>query len=99
MGENLSDALKRETYEEIGLTNFNAQLTRTYVWHCDVEDEYVFVFQTHNDGPFSTKNVGEVESLRFWTLDELKDAIGKNILTPNIERELKEGILDKLTSK
>ncbi len=99
MGENLPDALKRETYEEIGLTNFNAQLTRTYVWHCDVEDEYVFVFQTFNDGPFSTKNIGEVDSLRFWTFDELKDAIGKNILTPNIERELKEGLLDKLTSK
>lgn len=99
MGENLPDALKRETYEEIGLTNFNAQLTRTYVWHCDVEDEYVFVFQTFNDGPFSTKNIGEVDTLRFWSFEELKDAIGKNILTPNIERELQEGLLDKLTSK
>lgn len=99
MGENLPDALKRETYEEIGLTNFNAQHTRTYVWHCDVEDEYVFVFQTFNDGPFSTKNIGEVDTLRFWSFEELKDAIGKNILTPNIERELQEGLLDKLTSK
>ncbi len=99
MGEKLPDALKRETYEEIGLTNFNAKLTRTYVWHCNVEDEYVFVFQTHNDGPFNTKNIGEVDSLRFWTVDELKDAIGKNILTPNIERELQEGLLDNLTSK
>lgn len=99
MGEDLANALKRETYEEIGLTNFNAQLTRTYVWHCDVEDEYVFVFQTHSDGPFCTKNIGEVESLRFWSFEELRDAIGKNILTPNIERELQEGLLDKLTSK
>ncbi len=96
LGENLVDALKRETVEEIGLTNFEAQLTRRYVWKCEAENEYVFVFTTKSEGPFKPKNAGEVDDLRFWSTDELESQIGTGVLTPNIERELSEGLLDKL---
>lgn len=96
LGENLLDALKRETLEEIGLTNFEAQLTRRYVWKCEAENEYVFVFTTRNEGPFNPKNVGEVDDLKFWSAEELEAQIGTGVLTPNIERELTEGLLDKL---
>lgn len=93
-GEKLQDALKRETVEEIGLTAFDAQLIRKYVWKCKDEHEYVFVFRTHSDGPFNPRNVGEVDELRFWSKEELANAIGKGLLTPNLENELSEGLLE-----
>ena len=96
LGENLVDALKRETLEEIGLTNFEAQLTRRYVWKCEAENEYVFVFTTKSEGPFKPKNVDEVDDLKFWSANELEAQMGTGVLTPNIERELSEGLLDKL---
>lgn len=95
-GEDLKKALRRETLEEIGLTDFEARLTRHYVWQCPVENEYVFVFVTKSDGPFSPRNVGEVDDLKFWTAAELAQAIGKGVLTPNIEKELNEGLLESL---
>ncbi len=98
-GEDLPKALQRETVEEIGLTNFEAKLTGHYVWKCEVENEYVFVFTTHSDGPFTPQNVGEVDELKFWSADELKQAIGTGILTPNIEKELNGGLLESICAK
>lgn len=99
LGEQLQDALRRETAEEIGLTNFEAKHTARYVWKCDVENEFVFVFTTRNDGPFTPQNIGEVEELRFWTPDELERALGSGLLTPNLEKELKDGLLEKLRDR
>ena len=98
-GEDLQKALQRETIEEIGLTNFEAKLTGHYVWKCEAENEYVFVFITHSDGPFNPQNVGEVDELKFWNAEELKKAIGTGILTPNIEKELNDGLLDDINSR
>lgn len=95
-GENLQKALQRETMEEIGLTDFEAQFKGHYVWKCEAENEYVFVFTTKSDGPFEPKNVGEVDELRFWSAADLKAAIGTGTLTPNIEKELHEWLLNAL---
>lgn len=95
-GENLEAALKREVYEEIGLQQFKAQLVKRYVWECPVEHEYVFSFVTESKGPFETKNVGEVDELRFWSREELKRNIGKGVFTPNLEKELDEWLLEYL---
>lgn len=94
--EKLEDALKRETWEEIGLNNFEAKLCKRYIWVCEVETEYVFSFITNNSGPFETKNIGEVDELRFWSIDEIKNSLGKNIFTPNLEDELKTWLLKEL---
>ncbi|MGN0028820.1 MAG: NUDIX domain-containing protein [Marinilabiliaceae bacterium] len=95
-GERLEDALRRETLEEIGLANFKAQFKGHYVWKCEAENEFVFVFTTKSDGPFEPKNVGEVDRLRFWSVSELKAAMGTVILTPNIEKELRDWLLGTL---
>lgn len=99
LGEKLADALRRETREEVGLTDFEARLSRHYVWRSDVEDEYVIVFKTNSDGPFAPGVPGEVDELRFWTAEELGKAIGTGILTPNLENELKTGLLDELQTE
>lgn len=92
-GESLETSLKREVWEEIGLSNFTAQLVSQYVWECPVEHEYVFSFKTLSSGPFVTKNEGEVDELRLWSFSEICDNIGKNVFTPNLERELTQWIL------
>jgi len=95
-GEDIQKALGREVWEEIGLTNFKAKLMKSYLWQSSVEREYVFSFMTEASGPFETKNVGEVEQLRFWTKEELTENIGKEVFTPNLEQELKEWILPNI---
>ncbi|MBQ3635442.1 MAG: NUDIX domain-containing protein [Bacteroidales bacterium] len=95
-GEKLETALARETAEEIGLTQFDAKLVGRYVWRSEVESEYVFQFVTQSSGPFNPQNVGEVDELKFWTHAELESALGKGVLTPNLENELKAGLLDTL---
>lgn len=99
LGEKIADALRRETSEEVGLTNFEARLSRHYIWHSDVEDEYVIVFKANSDGPFSPSVPGEVDELRFWTAEELDKAMGTGALTPNLENELRTWLLDELQTE
>jgi hypothetical protein len=46
------------------------------------------------DGPITPDPV-EVDEGKFWPLDEIKNAIGKEVLTPNFEMEF-EKVLDFL---
>lgn len=85
-GEKLDTALGREAHEEIGLSNFQAQLIETYQWTTDLESELVYMFITHD-----TKNIGptsdEVEEGRFWSPSEIERSLGKGVFTPNFEHE------------
>ena len=47
----------------------------------------VHVYKTVYDGPFRW-NDGEVMDGRFWSIDELRETMGMDILTPNLEMEL-----------
>jgi len=85
-GESIEKALQRETSEEIGLHEFNVQFVKKYVWESAVERELVFVFKTNHKGPFR-KADEEVDELRFWSVDELKENLDKGIFTPNFEHE------------
>jgi isopentenyldiphosphate isomerase/intracellular septation protein A len=85
-GETIEDALLRESVEEIGLRNFQPQFINKYVWESSREKELVFSFVTVSDSlPLINKN--EIEEGRFWTIDEIRKNIGKEILTPNFELE------------
>lgn len=95
-GEKIEDALGREAWEETGIRGFRAQLCKRYVWRCEAENEYVFSFCTEHDGPFVPRNGGEVDELRLWSADELRDALGRGIFTPNLEDELKKWVLERL---
>jgi len=85
-GEDLETALKRETYEEIGLKDFSARFLTKYHWQYEVENELVYVFVSHD-----YKGVGvqsdEVDELRFWTKNEIERNLGKGIFTPNLEHD------------
>lgn len=92
VGEKVEQALQREAREEVGLRGFTAQHVHAYVWHSSVENEYVLAFKTINNGPFEPEFKDEVDELRFWTAEEIRQEIKKTAeecnLTPNLCEEL-----------
>lgn len=86
-GESIADALRREVSEEIGIENYVPEHVETYRYDSTRESEMVHVYKTVYDGPFRW-NDGEVIDGRFWSVDELRAALGKGVLTPNLEMEL-----------
>ena len=88
-GEQIEEALLRETREELGVPNFTPKFLMKYIFRSSVESELVYVYQCTYDGTFSP-DPSEVETGRFWTLSEIKSNIGKNIFTPNFESEIEK---------
>ncbi|MBR5827967.1 MAG: NUDIX domain-containing protein [Paludibacteraceae bacterium] len=86
-GETIQQALMREVQEEIGITHFTPIHLETYRYDSSRESEMVHVYKTVYDGPFHW-NDGEVMDGRFWSIDQLRQAIGQGVLTPNLELEL-----------
>ncbi len=87
-GETIQEAFSREVYEELGISVSNPVPMGHYVFESQVERELVNVFRAVYDGPVYP-NADELAGGRFWTRQELLDAMGKGILTPNFESEYK----------
>lgn len=83
-GENVAMALKREVKEEIGIET-DTQFLMKYVFESVRERELVFVHKAIYDDDIHPSD--ELDGGRFWTTEEINDAIGKDILTPNFEQE------------
>ena len=85
-GETPEDALVREVREELGIETFESERLGMYVFDSRRERELVYVNRTIYDGPIQP-SADELDGGRFWTIDEIREAIGKNVLTPNFESE------------
>ena len=94
LGESVDMALKREVREELGITDFIPEHLTSYVFESARERELVFVYKTVYDGDIHPSD--ELDGGLFWTLEEIKDHIGKGIFTPNFEGEFKRVSFDKL---
>lgn len=86
LGESVEMALRREVREELGVTDFVPETLTHYVFESARERELVFVHKTVYDG--EVKPSDELDGGRFWSLDEIRQAVGKEILTPNFESEI-----------
>ena len=84
-GESVDTALRRETQEELGLTDLSVEFLLKYVFESERERELVHVFRATYDGDVRPSE--ELDGGRFWSLDELREAFGKGVLTPNFEQE------------
>lgn len=87
LGESVDIALKRETREEVGIEDFTPELLTHYVFESSCEKELVFVYKTTFDGEVHPSE--ELDGGRFWTLEEIKANLGKDVFTPNFESEFK----------
>lgn len=85
-GESVEKALQREVREELGITDFMAEFVDKYVFESARERELVYVHRCTYDGPIHPSEE-ELNGGRFWTMQDVREAMGKNILTPNFESE------------
>lgn len=86
LGESVEMALKREVREELGITDFTPETVTHYVFESVREKELVFVHKTIYDGEIVPSD--ELDGGRFWTIEEIKENLGKGIFTPNFEGEI-----------
>ena len=86
-GENVEVALLRETREELGVEDFVPEFLMRYEFRSTIEAEMVYIYRCTYDGPFAPDSA-EVDEGRFWSLDEIRDNIGKGVFTPNFESEI-----------
>ena len=95
-GETPEEALCREAREELGITDLNPasvsgaankfEFIDKYVFESKRERELVYAYRIIYDGEIHP-SAEELEGGRFWTMDEIREAIGKGVLTPNFESE------------
>lgn len=86
LGESVEMALRREVREELGVIDFTPETVTHYVFDSARERELVFVHRTVYDGPVTPSE--ELDGGRFWSLDEIRENLGKGLFTPNFEGEI-----------
>lgn len=90
LGESVDIALRRETQEELGITDFMPEKLTSYIFESTRERELVFVHKTIYDGEIHPSD--ELNGGRFWSLEEIKENLGKEAFTPNFEGEIEKVI-------
>ncbi len=87
LGESVEMALKREAAEELGITGFTPQPLGHYLFESARERELIFAYKTVYDGPIVPTD--ELDGGRFWSIEEIKASIGREVFTPNFEGEIR----------
>ena len=85
LGECVDDALKREVREELGIIGFNPEFIGRYVFESDREKELVNSYKTVYDGEIKPSE--ELDGGKFWSIEEIRQNMGKGVFTPNFEKE------------
>lgn len=86
LNEKIEDALKRETREELGITDFEARFIGNYLWESPREKELVFSFICSRHNEIHIDN-DEVDEGRFWSKQEIEQGIREESVTPNFAHE------------
>lgn len=86
-GEDLVTAAIRETEEELGITPDNLKFLYSYIHTNNYESEMVFTHSCIYNGPF-TFNTQEIDEIKFWDINDIKNAISTGILSDNFESEI-----------
>jgi isopentenyl-diphosphate delta-isomerase type 1 len=85
-GESYLEAACREMREELGIEG--VKLTWLYASKVrnDVESENVATYLALYDGEF-VFDPAEIDTVRFWSGDEIETSLGREVFTPNFEEE------------
>ena len=85
-GEGLLGACKREMLEELGITGFEPEYLYSYIHRNNYESELVNTYRCVYDGKI-THSMTEIDEIRFWKIQEIKEAMGEKIFSDNFEDE------------
>jgi len=96
-GETPDEALQREVREELCITDFKAEFVDKYIFESQRERELVYVNRTTYNGEIRP-STEELDGGRFWSMREVREAMGRNILTPNFESEFRRCFMHELNA-
>lgn len=85
-GETLIISSKREMEEELGIVGYEPEYLYSYIHSNAYETELVMSYRCIYEGRI-TFNREEIDEVRFWSFDDIRDAAGKKILSDNFEHE------------
>ena len=88
VGEDLLTSSKREMHEEIGIAGPEPEYLYTYIHSNSYETELVTTYRCTCEDGFSF-NRDEIDEIRFWDFDEIREAVGEKILSDNFENEFR----------
>jgi isopentenyldiphosphate isomerase len=80
-------AARREMEEELGVDTGEIIFLYSYIHSNTYESELVYTHSCIHDGPFSF-NAEEIDSVKFWEIEEIKKALGTGVLSDNFESEI-----------
>lgn len=86
-GEDLLSSAIREMDEELGIKGKELKYLYSYVHTNPYETEHVTTFGVIHEGEVSF-NMEEIDEVRFWSIDEIKDRLGTGVLSDNFEEEI-----------
>lgn len=86
-GESLDEAVKRETAEELGITTCAPNFLYSYIHSNEYETELVYTFSCIHAGAINFQQ-DEIDAVRPWSLNEIRENIGKGVLSDNFEHEI-----------
>lgn len=97
-GESVAEALAREAREELGLdiSSMTPLPLFCYIWQSSVEREVVNAFAVCYEDDIHPDH-DEVDEGRFWTFDELKSSLGKDLFTTQFEQEELPRLINYIT--
>jgi isopentenyldiphosphate isomerase len=88
VGEDLLLSSKREMHEELGIAGPEPEYLYTYIHTNPYETELVTTYRCVCDEGF-VFNRDEIDEIRFWNFDEIRETVGKKILSDNFENEFR----------
>ena len=87
-GETLEEAARREMEEELGITSCGLKFLYSYIHSNPYETELVYTYSCIHEEAIKF-NEDEIDEVRFWGVDEIRENIGKGLFSDNFEDEFK----------
>jgi isopentenyldiphosphate isomerase len=86
IGEYLFTSSQREMHEELGIKGYEPEYLYSYIHSNSYETEMVTTYRCFCDEGFNFDRE-EIDEIRFWTLDEIREVLGQKVLSDNFEHE------------
>lgn len=87
--EDLTFSAKREMEEELGISDCGIEYLYSYIHSNPYETELVTTYRCIYSGDIRY-NIDEIDEVRFWSLEEISGAIGRQVFSDNFEAEFKK---------